>query len=55
MIPSCANPLKDVKAKLRKPIAMAIAVNNKALLILLLVESKNSLNFLPENSYVLKR
>ena len=55
IIPSCASPLKEVKAKLKKPIATAIAVNNKAFVILLFVNSKKSFNSLLENSYVLKR
>ena len=50
IIPSCAKPRKEVKAKLKKPIATAIAVNNKAFAILLFVDSKNSLNSLLEKS-----
>ena len=50
IIPNWPKPLNGVKAKLKKPIAIAIEVKNKALAILLLVDIKKNLNSLIENS-----
>ena len=53
--PNCATPLKEVKAKLKKPIAIAIAVKNNAFDILLCVFIKKLSDFSSKSSTDLRQ